>query len=234
MLLFLVAAGGCGGGSREEQGKAPAAEKPAVKNVILATTTSTVDTGLLDVLVPKFEKQTGYRVKVIAVGTGQALAMGERGEADVLLVHAPAAERELVDAGIGVNYRLVMHNDFVIVGPPGDPAGVKGKSSVEAFKAIAVQKALFVSRGDDSGTHKKELAVWKEAGITPAGNWYHESGQGMGSYPPAGLGKKGIHLDRPRHLPGAAGKHHAHHSFGRGQVAAQHLPRDAGQPGEIR
>jgi tungstate transport system substrate-binding protein len=180
MLLFLVAAGGCGGGGREEQRKAPAAE-PAVKDVILATTTSTVDTGLLDVLVPRFEEQTGYNVKTIAVGTGQALAMGERGEADVLLVHAPAAERKLVDAGIGVNYRLVMHNDFIIVGPPEDPAGIKGKPSVEAFRAIAGTKAVFVSRGDDSGTHKKELAVWKEAGITPAGNWYQESGQGMGA-----------------------------------------------------
>ncbi|MDI6632023.1 MAG: substrate-binding domain-containing protein [Thermoanaerobacteraceae bacterium] len=180
MLLFLVAAGGCGGGGCKEQPKAPAAE-PAVKDVILATTTSTVDTGLLDVLVPRFEEQTGYNVKTIAVGTGQALAMGERGEADVLLVHAPAAERKLVDAGIGVNYRLVMHNDFIIVGPPEDPAGIKGKPSVEAFRAIAGTKAVFVSRGDDSGTHKKELAVWKEAGITPAGNWYQESGQGMGA-----------------------------------------------------
>lgn len=180
MLLFLVAAGGCGGGGCKEQPKAPAAE-PAVKDVILATTTSTVDTGLLDVLVPRFEEQSGYNVKMIAVGTGQALAMGERGEADVLLVHAPTAERKLVEAGIGVNYRLVMHNDFIIVGPPEDPAGIKGKPSVEAFRAIAGTKAMFVSRGDDSGTHKKELAVWKEAGITPAGNWYQESGQGMGA-----------------------------------------------------
>lgn len=158
------------------------AADPKVKDVILATTTSTVDSGLLDVLVPIFEKQTGFRVKTISAGTGQALAMGEKGEADVLLCHAPAAEKPLVDSGAVINYLLVMHNDFVIVGPAGDPAGVKGKSSVEAFKAIAAKEAMFISRGDDSGTHKKELSLWKQADIKPSGSkWYQESGQGMGA-----------------------------------------------------
>ncbi|MBC7104392.1 MAG: substrate-binding domain-containing protein [Firmicutes bacterium] len=152
------------------------------RDVVLATTTSTVDSGLLDVLVPEFERQTGYRVKTIAVGTGQALAMGERGEADVLLVHAPEAEKKLVDAGIGINYRLVMHNDFIVVGPPEDPAGIKGlRSTPAAFRQIAARGALFVSRGDESGTHKKEQEIWKEAGVEPAGGWYQQSGQGMGA-----------------------------------------------------
>jgi tungstate transport system substrate-binding protein len=141
-----------------------------------------VDSGLLDVLIPVFEKQTGYRVKTIAVGTGQALAMGEKGEADALLAHAPEAEKKLVDSGAVTNYQLVMHNDFIIVGPPGDPAGVKGKPSAEALKAVAEKQAVFVSRGDDSGTHKKELSLWKKAEVTPSGSkWYQESGQGMGA-----------------------------------------------------
>jgi tungstate transport system substrate-binding protein len=155
---------------------------PENKDLILATTTSTVDTGLLDVLVPIFEKQTGYRVKTISAGTGQALAMGEKGEADVLLVHAPEAEKKLVDGGQATNYQLVMHNDFVIVGPASDPAGIKGKASGDAFKAIAQKEATFVSRGDDSGTHKKELSIWKKAELDPKGKkWYQESGQGMGA-----------------------------------------------------
>ena len=155
---------------------------PENKDLILATTTSTVDTGLLDLLIPIFEKQTGYRVKTISAGTGQALAMGEKGEADVLLVHAPDAERKLVDAGQVNNYQPVMHNDYVIVGPASDPAGIKGQSSGDAFKAIARKEALFISRGDDSGTHKKELSMWKKAEIDPAGKkWYQESGQGMGA-----------------------------------------------------
>jgi tungstate transport system substrate-binding protein len=161
---------------------AAGSQEPKNKDLILSTTTSTVDSGLLDVLIPVFEKKTGYRVKTISVGTGQALAMGERGEADVLLTHAPAAEKKLVDSGAVVNYQLVMHNDFVITGPPDDPAGVKGKSSVDAFKAIAAKEAIFVSRGDDSGTHKKELSIWKKAEIEPSGaKWYQESGQGMGA-----------------------------------------------------
>jgi tungstate transport system substrate-binding protein len=156
--------------------------EPIVKDLILATTTSTVDTGLLDVLIPIFEKQTGYRVKTISAGTGQSLAMGEKGEADVLLVHAPEAEKKLVDAGVVTNYQLVMHNDYVIIGPSADPAGVKGKPSADAFKAIAQKATTFISRGDDSGTHKKELSLWKKAEIAPAGaKWYQESGQGMGA-----------------------------------------------------
>lgn len=162
-------------------GDARSAE-PKTKDIILATTTSTVDSGLLDRLIPIFEKKTGYRVKTIAVGTGQALAMGEKGEADVLLTHAPQAEKKLVDSNVVTNYQLVMHNDFVIAGPPNDPAGIKGKPSVEAFGAIAGKGAVFISRGDDSGTHKMELSLWKKAQVVPSGNkWYQETGQGMGA-----------------------------------------------------
>ncbi|MGB7575785.1 MAG: substrate-binding domain-containing protein, partial [Thermodesulfobacteriota bacterium] len=132
------------------------------KTIILATTTSTQDSGLLDVLLPMFEKETGYFVKTIAVGSGQAMAMGQKGEADVLLVHSPEAEKKFMAEGYGINRRLVMHNDFIIVGPPGDPAKIKTiKSSVESFKKIASAKALFLSRGDNSGTHAKEKAIWK-------------------------------------------------------------------------
>ena len=157
--------------------------KPAVKEIILATTTSTQDSGLLDYLIPMFEQQTGYVIKTIAVGTGQALELGAKGEADVLLTHAPSSEKPLVDAGQVVNYQLVMHNDFIVVGPSADPAKIKDLTAVtDAFKAIAAQKATFISRGDKSGTHTKELSIWKAAGIeAPSGTWYQESGQGMGS-----------------------------------------------------
>ncbi len=152
------------------------------KNLILATTTSTQDTGLLDVLNPIFEKKTGFFVKTIAVGSGQAMAMGAKGEADVLLVHSPAAEKKFMSEGNGVNRKLVMHNDFIIVGPPSDPAGIKGmKSAAEAFKQIAAKGAVFMSRGDNSGTHAKEKDVWKAAGINPEGQkWYQQTGLGMG------------------------------------------------------
>jgi tungstate transport system substrate-binding protein len=152
------------------------------KTVILATTTSTQDSGLLDVLIPVFEKKTGYFVKTIAVGSGQAMAMGQKGEADVLLVHSPDAEKKFVAEGYGVNRRLVMHNDFVVLGPPSDPAKIKGvKSAVEAFKKIASGQTLFLSRGDNSGTHAKEKALWKAAGINPEGQkWYQQTGLGMG------------------------------------------------------
>ena len=151
------------------------------KDVILATTTSTQDTGLLEVLIPMFEKKTGYRVKAVAVGTGQALEMGRRGEADVLLVHAPKSEEQVVAEGHVINRKLVMHNDFVICGPERDPAGIRGeKSAAQAFRKIAQSQSLFVSRGDDSGTHKKELEVWEEAGVKPEGHWYQECGSGMG------------------------------------------------------
>ncbi len=158
------------------------AQEPKTNDLILATTTSTVDSGLLDYLVPIFEKKTGYRVKAIAVGTGHALAMGEKGEADVVLTHAEQAEKKLVDSGLVRNYRLVMHNDFIIAGPPEDPAEIEGKSTVEAFKAIFAGKAPFISRGDDSGTNKMELTLWEKTGLSPKGaKWYLESGQGMGS-----------------------------------------------------
>jgi len=155
---------------------------PVVKDMILATTTSTQDSGLLDVLVPEFQEQSGYVVKTIAVGTGQALQMGEECNADVLLVHAPASEAAFMEKGAGKERMLVMHNDFIIIGPAGDPAGIKGAASTEeAFQMIAEAQAPFVSRGDDSGTHKAELALWKKAGVTPEGDWYIETGQGMGA-----------------------------------------------------
>ncbi len=152
------------------------------KNLILATTTSTQDTGLLDVLIPIFEKQTGYFVKTIAVGSGQAMAMGQKGEADVLLVHSPEAEAKFMAEGNGTNRQLVMHNDFIIVGPANDPVTVKMSKSVkEGFKKISLGSALFLSRGDNSGTHAKEKAIWKAAGINPEGqNWYQQTGLGMG------------------------------------------------------
>lgn len=159
-----------------------AAAKEQQKNIILATTTSTQDSGLLDVLIPIFEKKTGYFVKTIAVGSGQAMTMGEKGEADVLLVHSPAAEKKFVQDGYGINRQLIMHNDFVIVGPPSDPAGIKGmKSAVEAFKKMALTASVFMSRGDKSGTNTKELSIWKTAGINPEGQkWYQQTGLGMG------------------------------------------------------
>ncbi len=162
---------------------APIATAPAGKqSLILATTTSTQDSGLLDVLVPAFEQATGYVVKTVAVGSGQAMTMGRECNADVLLVHSPAAEAEFMDAASGVDRRLVMHNDFVLVGPASDPAGIKGTAkAADALTKIAAAEATFVSRADKSGTNAKELALWKQANLTPAGAWYLESGQGMGA-----------------------------------------------------
>jgi len=156
---------------------------PDNPDMILATTTSTQDSGLLDVLIPIFEEDTGYNVKTVAVGTGAALAMGTNGEADVLLVHAPTSELPLMENGDCISRELVMHNDFVIVGPADDPAGIAGSSkALEALEAIGQAGAMFVSRGDDSGTHKMELSLWKKAEITPSGQtWYQEAGQGMGA-----------------------------------------------------
>ena len=149
--------------------------------VILSTTTSTQDSGLLDTLVPLFEKKTGLTVKTISVGTGQALALAARGEADVSLVHAPSLERKYVEEGKMQNRRLVMYNDFVIIGPEDDPAKIKGMpKAVDALKRIAETQSRFVSRGDKSGTHLLELGLWKQAGVEPTGAWYIESGQGMG------------------------------------------------------
>jgi tungstate transport system substrate-binding protein len=149
--------------------------------VILSTTTSTQDSGLLDVLVPMFEKRTGLTVKTISVGTGQALALAARGEADVTLAHAPGLEKKYADEGKMRNRRLVMYNDFVIIGPEGDPAKIKGLKAGAALKRIAESQSRFVSRGDKSGTHTLELGLWKQAGIAPKGAWYIESGQGMGA-----------------------------------------------------
>jgi tungstate transport system substrate-binding protein len=148
----------------------------------MSTTTSTDNSGLLDVLLPPFEKANNCKVDVIAVGTGKALKLGENGDVDVVFVHARAAEDKFVADGFGVNRRDVMHNDFVLVGPPSDPDGVKSATSaVDAFRKIAAGSALFISRGDDSGTNKKELQIWKAADIQPSGKkWYSEAGQGMG------------------------------------------------------
>jgi tungstate transport system substrate-binding protein len=169
-LTLLVAAG-------VAAAQAPA---PASRTVIVSTTTSTQDSGLLDVLVPMFEKATGYSVKTISVGTGQALALAARGEADVTLAHAPALEKKYVEDGKMLNRRLVMYNDFVVIGPAEDPAGIKGQRAAEALRRIAAAGARFVSRGDKSGTHLLEQALWKQARIEPKGAWYIESGQGMG------------------------------------------------------
>jgi len=158
------------------------AAEPAQKNVILSTTTSTQDSGLLDVLVPLFEKQTAYSVKTVSVGTGQALALAAKGDADVVLVHAPSLEKQYVSEGKLLNRRLVMYDDFVIIGPKDDPAKVRStKSVVEALKRIEQAKASFVSRGDNSGTHVLEKSLWKSAGVKPKGAWYIEAGQGMGA-----------------------------------------------------
>jgi len=168
----------------------------AQKNIILATTTSTQDSGLLDVLIPAFEKKTGHFVKTVAVGSGQAMAMGQRGEADVLLVHSPDAERKFIAEGSGLNRRIVMHNDFVVVGPPADPAAVRGaKSTPESFRKIAAAGALFLSRGDHSGTHAKEKGIWKTAGIDPEGRkWYQQTGLGMGQTLNVAAEKRGYTL----------------------------------------
>ncbi len=155
---------------------------PANPNLILATTTSTQDSGLLDLLIPIFQANYGYTVQTIAVGTGAALKMAEEGNADVLLVHAPPAEMVLMDSGACKDRTLIMHNDFVIVGPAEDPAGVRAWTSAgEALKSIAKTESGFVSRGDDSGTHKKEKSLWASVDLTPSWDGYIESGQGMGA-----------------------------------------------------
>ena len=175
------------------------------KNIILATTTSTQDSGLLDVLIPMFEKKTGFFVKTIAVGSGQAMTMGMKGEADVLLVHSPAAEKKFMEEGFGVSRNLVMHNDFVVLGPNEDPAKLKGiKSTTEAFKKIAGGQALFLSRGDNSGTHAKEKDIWKAADQKYEGEkWYQSTGLGMGQTLSVAAEKKGYTLSggEARFLP---------------------------------
>lgn len=170
VLLVALLIAGCGGNKTVTR-----------TDLILATTTSTQDSGLLDQWVPMFEAENPYNTKVIAVGSGQAMDMGRNGECDVMLVHSPADEQKLVADGFAINRQAVMHNDFIIVGPPSDPAGIKGTSSaVDAFKAIANTQNKFISRGDNSGTNAKEITVWKSANITPSGTWYVQSGKGMG------------------------------------------------------
>lgn len=186
VLMVMLSAAGCTSANQE---------------VILATTTSTTDSGLLDVLKPEFDKQTGYDLTIVSVGSGAAIAMGEKGEADALLVHSPKDEQRIEDVGVAVDRQLVMHNDFVLVGPADDPAGIKGQPVEAAFKAIAERKALFLSRGDESGTHKKELGIWEKAGISPAGEWYQETGTGMGATLNVAAEKKGYTLtDRATYL----------------------------------
>ncbi|MEH7246177.1 substrate-binding domain-containing protein [Neobacillus niacini] len=180
MLLFLAA---CGNTETKDSAAKEKKVEPKAEptEIILATTTSTQDSGLLDVLIPIFEEENNVKVKTIAVGTGQALEMGTKGEADVLLVHAPKSEEEIVASGDAINRKRVMYNDFVLVGPKDNPAGVSGKDTVAAFKKISEVKANFITRGDDSGTHKKELGIWTSASITPAGDTYISTGQGMGA-----------------------------------------------------
>ncbi len=163
-------------------GKAATPQTPPNAKLLLVSTTSTQDSGLLDVLLPAFSEQTGYQVQLVATGSGQALKIGEQGNADVILLHSPAAEKEFIANGFGIDRRLVMHNDFVIVGPSSDPAEIRGETPADALKDIFASRATFVSRGDNSGTHVKELALWKNAGLDPAGeDWYLETGQGQGA-----------------------------------------------------
>jgi tungstate transport system substrate-binding protein len=205
--LAAVVALGCAALSAVARAEpAPSGGRP----VILATTTSTQDSGLLDVLVPAFERESGYVVKTISVGSGQALAMGRRGEADVLLVHSPADEKAFMEGGHGVERRLVMHNDFVLVGPPRDPAGARrAPSTKDALARISAAGALFLSRGDGSGTHSKEKGLWAAAAIEPQGRWYQQTGLGMGETLAVASEKDGytltdratyLALNRARHL----------------------------------
>lgn len=155
---------------------------PENPTLILASTTSTQDSGLFDELIPAFEKATGYKIKLIAVGSGAAMTLGQNGDADVLLVHSPAAEQKFVDAGYGINRKAVMHNYFIVVGPESDPAKIKGMElAADAFKAIQASESVFISRADGSGTYAKELNIWQRAGLEPGGDWYIQTGLGMGA-----------------------------------------------------
>jgi tungstate transport system substrate-binding protein len=193
-VLMLVVLSACGKtDAKQADAKVKEADaKPT--SMILATTTSTRDSGLLDVLIPMFEKQNNVKVKTLAVGTGEALAMGQKGEADVLLVHAPKSEQPLVDSRDAINYKRVMYNDFVLVGPSENPAGVSGDDINAAFKKLSDSKAIFISRGDDSGTNKKELGIWTALNVKPAGAWYVSTGQGMGQTLQVAAEKKGYVL----------------------------------------
>jgi tungstate transport system substrate-binding protein len=174
VLAALVTLTACGGTDQ-------AAGPSAGKTLILATTTSTQDSGLLDELLPAFTADTGWHVKPLAVGSGQAIELGRRGEADVLLVHSPEAEEKFVAEGSAGERTLVMHNDFVLVGPPADPAGIRDVPAEEAMRRIASAQAGFVSRGDDSGTNAREKQLWQQNQIVPSGQWYRSTGQGMGA-----------------------------------------------------
>ena len=200
ILILALVLTGCGGGQKPaESPKEP--PKPAKVDIILATTTSTQDSGLLDTLIPVFEKKTGYKIKTIAVGSGQAIAMGEKGEADVLLTHAPDAEKKVVATGAVINRRMVMHNDFIIVGPASDEAKIKGKKAQEALTAIAASNSIFVSRGDNSGTHQLEKKLWSQSNLKPSGAWYQEAGTGMGQTLNIANEKKGYTVtDRATYL----------------------------------
>lgn len=182
VLMFLLVGGfGAWPTVLAAQDTATPVTRTGPRDVILATTTSTADTGLLDAIAPLFTQATGYTLKPIAVGSGAALELGKRGEADVVLAHSPAAEQTFMEEGYGTERRTVMYNDFVIVGPQDDPAGIAGNpSAVDAMRKIAESQSRFVSRGDESGTNALELRLWKQAGIEPAGDWYIESGTGMG------------------------------------------------------
>ncbi|MEI3267522.1 substrate-binding domain-containing protein [Frisingicoccus sp.] len=183
-MLLLCACGKTSGGSSETETDAKAAESKGT--LILATTTSTKDSGLLDEILPVFESATGYRVDVVSVGSGEAMKMGENGEADVLLVHSPASEKAFVEAGHADEdgRKDVMYNDFILIGPKDDPAGIYAEApndAVKAFQMLSETESAFISRSDDSGTHKKELSIWEKCGIEPAGDWYVEAGAGMGA-----------------------------------------------------
>lgn len=187
LALLFVACAAPNNSTATPAAEEPAAEEPAGEagdpgRLILSTTTSTADSGLLDYILPDFEEQTGIEVDVIAVGTGQALEMGRAGDADVVLVHARELEDAFVAEGHGTERYDVMYNDFVVIGPSADPAGIGGmESAAEAFTTIAEAEAPFISRGDESGTHTKELSVWEAAGLEPSGDWYQSAGQGMGA-----------------------------------------------------
>ncbi|MBH8576582.1 substrate-binding domain-containing protein [Nostocaceae cyanobacterium CENA369] len=179
-LLSFLAVVCIGFGSNLVNQEPTFGQSPTSKNVIVAMTTSIEDSGLLDDLVPAIEKKTGYTLKKVAVGTGQALALAEKGEVDALFVNSPKAERKVLAGGAVINRHLVMHNDFVIVGPDADKAKIRGKkNAVQAFSLIAKNQALFVSRGDDSGTNKLEKDLWQQANVTPSGSWYQQTGSGM-------------------------------------------------------
>lgn len=198
VILIILLMTACSN-SRENDAQG---EQPDIGGqMILATTTSTYDSGLLDVLVPVFEDKTGVKVKIISVGSGQALSMAEKGEADALLVHAPAEEERLEEEGTVINRHRVMHNDFVLLGPLDDQSAIKDLSIVDAFSYIHSSNARFFSRGDDSGTHFKELSIWEKANIEPTFDSYQETGQGMGDTLRIAAEKNGYALtDRSTYL----------------------------------